>query len=200
MSKNWVLVALFVWAVFVTVLLFRAQVSTNIENRRETEEAGSIEKDGPPDLRVVPINKVLAETVSISNGGQKRSYLDYYSSKIFHQESVYEKESCTMIMLTYRRLKTLPKLLSHYCKAKHLHKILVIWNDVGSEVPQNIRNLVNECEVPLQFIQEKENKLTNRFKPRPEIETECKLEQRQLLSVPLRFTMLYVFGTTTSVR
>ena len=69
----------------------------------------------------------------------------------------------------------LPKLLLHYCRAKSLRKILVIWNDVESQIPQDILNLANKCQVSLEFIREKENRLTNRFKPRPEIETECKL-------------------------
>ena len=101
-------------------------------------------------------------------------HLTHYFSKIFHKQATNEKEEFTIIIMTYKREKVLPKLLLHYCKTKNLHKILVIWNDVGSFIPQNILSLSNECQVTLQFIQESENKVTNRFKPRPEIETECK--------------------------
>ena len=98
----------------------------------------------------------------------------YYSELFRHVEIDYENERCTLVMLTYKRIGTLPELLTHYCKVQYLENILVIWNDVGTPVPQNLLDLSKSCETKLQFIREKENRLSNRFKPRPEIETECK--------------------------
>ena len=190
MTRNWVIVALLIWAVCVTLLLFRAYVSTDIANgggEREIEGVVHVLKDGHQQEPASNIkNEALSKpaimespdgkksVTNVNQTGDRKSRLDLYFNKLFHQETAYEKESYTMIMLTYKRVKVLPKLLSHYCKAKRLHKIVVIWNDVGSEVPRELHDLGNKCEVPLHFIQEKENKLTNRFKPRPEIETECK--------------------------
>jgi hypothetical protein len=82
---------------------------------------------------------------------------------------------CTMVMLTYNREKILKFLLNHYCKVRSLHKIIVIWNNVNKSIPDDILGVKEKrCFPDLLFIQEKENKLTNRFKPRPEIETNCK--------------------------
>ena len=112
------------------------------------------------------------------NGSLIRSGDDHglqkYVSRIFHPAKHEDNEEFTMIMLTYKRVNMLSKLIKHYCGAKRLHKLLVIWNDVDSAIPQHILDLTHSCQTRLEFIQEKENKLTNRFKPRPEIETECK--------------------------
>ena len=189
MSRNWVSVVLLLWAFAATLLLFRRQVSDCIAPKASQRESGK-ETDVNPalvfDEMSSPVKNVknnlnpsLSDHDRLSSAHERVSdlkpHLARYVSQIFHQQSVlYEKENFTMIMLTYKRMKVLPRLLLHYCKAKRLHKILVIWNDVGTPIPSNILNLVNECEVILQFIREKENKLTNRFKPRAEIETECK--------------------------
>ena len=82
---------------------------------------------------------------------------------------------CTMIMLTYKRERVLTFLLNHYCKVKSLHKIIVIWNEVNKSIPTEILEIKDNCITDLHFIQAKENKLTNRFRPRPEIETDCEL-------------------------
>ena len=82
---------------------------------------------------------------------------------------------CTLVMLTYNREKILKFLLNHYCKVRSLHKIIVIWNNVNKSIPDDVLEVKEKrCFPDLLFIQEKENKLTNRFKPRPEIETNCK--------------------------
>ena len=103
-------------------------------------------------------------------------YLNRYARELLIQVRDSSLASmCTMVMLTYNREDLLLSLLNHYCKVKSLHKILVIWNNVNKGIPNNIIEIRETCATALQFIREKENKLTNRFKPRPEIETECKL-------------------------
>ncbi len=124
------------------------------------------------------LGKDDAEDDELSATGNPQAmnpHLDLYFSEIFrYKPKDDEREEFTIIMMTYKREKVLPDLLLHYCKIKNLHKILVIWNDVDTQIPINILKLANECQVTLQFIEETENKVTNRFKPRPEIETDCK--------------------------
>ena len=103
-------------------------------------------------------------------------HTDKYAREIFVQSRDPSlAKMCTMVMLTYRRVKVLMFLLNHYCKVKSLHKIIVIWNDVDRSIPDDVLDMKDNCVTDLLFIREKENKLTNRFKPRPEIETDCKL-------------------------
>jgi len=98
-----------------------------------------------------------------------------YASRLFsNPETNFREERFTIVMVTYKRTDILQKVLSHYCKTPSLDKILVIWNDVDTRVPGFVLSLSNSCAVPLKFIEETENKLTNRFKPRQEIETDCK--------------------------
>ena len=98
-----------------------------------------------------------------------------YAAKVFDNiHTDLENEKFTIVMSTYKRTGILHGVLKHYCKTPSLDKIIVIWNNVGIPVPASLLNISYSCEVPLKFIEEAENKLTNRFKPRPEIETQCK--------------------------
>ena len=119
------------------------------------------------------------------------SGLQKYVSKIFRPEKHDDSEEFTMIMLTYKRVSMLSRLIKHYCGAKKLHKILVIWNNVDEAIPQHILDLTHTCQTRLEFIQEKENKLTNRFKPRPEIETECKYGYNRMVDFIQTFKVRY---------
>ena len=190
MTKNWICLALLCWGVIATMLLF---IGRNCDICSESSNSKSISSGSKLELGDGGAIKVLDTTTNTTMNVQtpevdhaprylsvarqhavKEQFVGYIS-KVFNQESAHEKEGFTMIMLTYRRVKVLPKLLLHYCKARSLRKILVIWNDIESQIPQDILALAKQCQVTLEFIQEKENKLTNRFKPRPEIETECEL-------------------------
>ena len=153
--KNWICGVLFTWAIVATLLYPRKQnFMTEKYTILEVENA----KEG----------EISANPLAMD------PHLTLYFSKIFHSKPIDEREKFTIIIMTYKREKILPDLLLHYCKTKYLHKIVVIWNDVGTQIPGSILNVANECQVILQFIKETENKVTNRFKPRPEIETECK--------------------------
>ena len=113
--------------------------------------------------------------------------LDKYAHEIFTQPRNPSSltSMCTMVMLTYRRERVLTFLLNHYCKVRSLHKIIIIWNDVDRSIPDDIVDIRDDCVTELLFIREKKNKLTNRFKPRPEIETECEI---------LYFRSVYMFN------
>lgn len=113
-------------------------------------------------------NGELTQTSKVPN------VLSRYAAKIFSKpETDLEKEKFTIVMTTYKRNVILQKVLNHYCKTPHLDKIIVIWNNIGTPVPGFLLNISTSCAVPLKFIKETENKLTRRFKPRPEIETDC---------------------------
>jgi len=100
------------------------------------------------------------------------STLQYYVSRIFSRPAVnMDSENFTIVMMTYKRTNVLLKVLSHHCKTPRLQGIVVIWNNVQAPVPENLQKF--PCQVPLKFIQETENRMTNRFKPRPEFETDC---------------------------
>lgn len=82
-----------------------------------------------------------------------------------------ETEQFTILTMTYKRPSLLMMLIPHYCSTgSRLHKIIIIWNDIDTDIPQELRRLT--CDVQLDFIVSKENKLTNRFIPYQEIETE----------------------------
>lgn len=198
MTKNWICLALLCWGVIATLLLFIKRdcnicsessniKSTSSDSRSAELDDGKVTTIKTMNVKLSPDADEVHRGLSVSHQHEHEQAIEEslvgYKSKIFsQQESAYDKEGFTMIMLTYKRVTVLPKLLLHYCKIKSLHKILVIWNDIESQIPQNILNLANQCQVTLEFIQEKENKLTNRFKPRPEIKTECKFSNITYIS------------------
>ncbi len=61
-----------------------------------------------------------------------------------------------------------------YCATPRLAKFVVIWNDIERDIPKAVL-MSNQCQIPLEFIRETENKIITRFKPRPQIETDCEL-------------------------
>ncbi|XP_011872758.1 PREDICTED: exostosin-2 isoform X2 [Vollenhovia emeryi] len=79
----------------------------------------------------------------------------------------------TAVILTYDRLELLFLLINKLVKVPSLSKVLVIWNNQHKDPPHSTRwPKVNK---PLKVIQTKENKLSNRFYPYDEIETEAVL-------------------------
>ena len=104
-----------------------------------------------------------------------REKLDEYEKRIYRISSM-KKEMCTMVMQTYKRVEILPSLIMHYCNMPTFHKVIIIWNEVGTPMPQALRNLSENCTALLHFVLPKENLLTNRFEPRKDIETDCELK------------------------
>ncbi len=115
--------------------------------------------------------RLCPDTKNVTNSST--SVLERWRNEIFTSEVDLKTEKFTIVMLTYRREAILPKILKHYCNTPRLEKILVIWNDIEKEIPSSILDLSKDCKTQLQFIKEAENKITNRFKPRPEVTTEC---------------------------
>ncbi|KAB7508164.1 Exostosin-2 [Armadillidium nasatum] len=77
----------------------------------------------------------------------------------------------TAVILTYDRVSSLFQVIENIAKVSSLSKILVIWNNQIKKPPAV--SSWPKIDVPLKVIQTKANKLSNRFYPYEEIETEC---------------------------
>lgn len=82
----------------------------------------------------------------------------------------YRRDKFTVVMPTFGRSLQLTEILGHYCKVANVDKILVLWNNVGQEIPASLKDF--KCDVPVKFMIMKENKLTSRFVPYSDIQTE----------------------------
>ncbi len=130
----------------------------------------------------VTCNVTVSSAPSPINKNNLSTALERWRKQVFSTDTDLSTENFTIVMLTYRRESILPKILQHYCETPRLAKIVVIWNDIEQGIPEAILNLCNLCRIPLEFIRETENKITNRFKPRPQIETDCELFYTHTLS------------------
>ena len=134
-----------------------------VENREIPDSRPPVTvKDSSPSIS----NTIPAHTADVSNSSS-------LYNKIFVNPGIdLDKEQFTIAILTFRRVALLKIVIPHYCATgPKLNKIIIIWNDVGSPIPDH-SEISRLCDVPLVFIQSKENKLTNRFIPYPEIETD----------------------------
>ncbi|XP_015584930.1 exostosin-2 [Cephus cinctus] len=77
----------------------------------------------------------------------------------------------TAVILTYDRVELLFLLINKIVKVPSLSKLLVVWNNQHKDPPHPGR--WPKINKPLKVIQTKENKLSNRFYPYDEIETEA---------------------------
>lgn len=77
----------------------------------------------------------------------------------------------TAVILTYDRLTTLFEVIHQVAKVPSLTKILVIWNNQEKAPPAS--SAWPDVGKPLKVLQTPHNKLSNRFFPYEEIETEC---------------------------
>ncbi len=87
--------------------------------------------------------------------------------------STVKEQLFTVIILTYKRLNKLIQSLNHYGHFRCVHRILVIWNDVNTEIPEKLTQ--DAYGAPVIFFKSKTNQLRNRFLPRKEIETQGKV-------------------------
>lgn len=101
---------------------------------------------------------------SLPDAAQNPLFLPLMASK---------SQGFTAVILTYDRVDSLFTLIQKLSLVPSLHKILVIWNN-QKKPPPNI-SVFPKIQKPLKVIQTKSNKLSNRFYPYPEIETEAVL-------------------------
>ena len=76
-------------------------------------------------------------------------------------------EKFTIIVQTYKRTDLLNRVLSHYSSFKNVDKILVVWNNIGSQPPANLMN----GALTRKFLIQKVNNVRNRLQPFPDIQT-----------------------------
>eukprot|EP00058_Branchiostoma_floridae_P022654 XP_002608144.1 hypothetical protein BRAFLDRAFT_91377 [Branchiostoma floridae] len=79
----------------------------------------------------------------------------------------------TAVILTYDRVESLFRVITEIAKTPSLAKILVVWNNQAKAPPQG--STWPKVNKPLKVIQTTANKLSNRFHPYDEIETEAVL-------------------------
>uniref|UniRef100_A0A668ASF0 Exostosin-2 n=1 Tax=Myripristis murdjan TaxID=586833 RepID=A0A668ASF0_9TELE len=79
----------------------------------------------------------------------------------------------TAVVLTYDRIESLFRVITEISKVPSLAKLLVVWNNQNKSPPEE--SLWPKIAVPLKVVRTKENKLSNRFFPYDEIETEAVL-------------------------
>ncbi|KAF0306498.1 Exostosin-2 [Amphibalanus amphitrite] len=79
----------------------------------------------------------------------------------------------TAVILTYDRLDSLYQIIEKVALAPSLTKVLVVWNNQKKEPPP--ASLWPTITKPLKVIRTAANRLSNRFYPYAEIETECVL-------------------------
>ncbi|XP_063970876.1 exostosin-2-like [Lytechinus pictus] len=77
----------------------------------------------------------------------------------------------TAVVLTYDREQSLFEIIKQISQTPSLSKVLVVWNHQEKTPPPAER--WPKINKPLKVVQTKENKLSNRFYPYDEIETEC---------------------------
>ena len=90
-----------------------------------------------------------------------------------HFATNYIANKYTILIPTYQRTNGLLELLDHYCNATNVHKIVFIWHNVGTPVPENVTNYTS-CPVPFKFLTPNHNLLSDRFRLTPDVETEGK--------------------------
>ena len=111
------------------------------------------------------------DTYATTYTPEENSILREAASRIFSPKGLdLESEKYTLIMQTFHRMKVLPQLLTHYCELERLDKIIVLWNDVTTPIPDRLREI--QCKAPLVLLKQEENKMTNRFKQATEINTD----------------------------
>ncbi|KAK6472679.1 exostosin-2 isoform X1 [Huso huso] len=79
----------------------------------------------------------------------------------------------TAVVLTYDRVESLFRVITEISKVPSLSKLLVVWNNQNKSPPEE--SLWPKITVPLKVVRTTENKLSNRFFPYDEIETEAVL-------------------------
>lgn len=85
-------------------------------------------------------------------------------------------DSFTLIMQTYNRTDLLLRLLNHYQAIPHLHKVIVVWNNVGEKGPDELWNSLGPHPVPVIFKVQTANRMRNRLQVFPEVETNGEMQ------------------------
>ncbi|ALC42416.1 Ext2 [Drosophila busckii] len=99
----------------------------------------------------------------------KNSHATY--NPLFLSSLAPKSQGFTAVILTYDRVESLFLLIQKLAVVPSLQSILVVWNN-QKKMPPHLSTFPSIAK-PLKIIQTRENKLSNRFYPYPEIETEA---------------------------
>ena len=87
-------------------------------------------------------------------------------------QTPYIFDKFTIVTPTYKRTDNLYRLLDTYCLITDIiHKILILWNNVGESIPEKVIEYAKKCTIPVIFKIMERNNLTSRFIPFTDIET-----------------------------
>ena len=103
-----------------------------------------------------------AATISGSQGEFSQRFSDPWG--VFNAGA---SEKFTIVVQTYKRTDLLNSVLSHYSSFKKVDKILVVWNNIGSQPPANLMS----GALTRTFLLQKVNNVRNRLQPFPDIQT-----------------------------
>uniref|UniRef100_A0A146KMH8 Exostosin-2 n=4 Tax=Lygus hesperus TaxID=30085 RepID=A0A146KMH8_LYGHE len=115
--------------------------------------------------RVYPQNAMLYEDWN------NPPHLTPSSSPLFLELTAPRWQGFTAVVLTYDRVDSLFSLIEKLVKVPSLSKVLVVWNNQRKSPPPSA--MWPKVTKPLKVIQTKANKLSNRFYPYEDIETEA---------------------------
>lgn len=82
------------------------------------------------------------------------------------------QDSFTLIMQSFNRTDLLLKMLNHYQAMPQLHSIVVVWNNVGQDTPQELWESLGPHPVSVYFKKQSVNLMRNRLQNFPEIQTQ----------------------------
>ncbi|KAM5295422.1 exostosin-like 2 isoform 3-T3 [Glossophaga mutica] len=85
------------------------------------------------------------------------------------------QDAFTLVMQTYNRTDLLLRLLNHYQALPRLHRVIVVWNNVGEKAPEDVWNSLGPHPVPVVFKLQTTNRMRNRLQAFPELETDAVL-------------------------
>ena len=82
----------------------------------------------------------------------------------------YTTDKFTIVIPTYKRNYCLYSSLRHYCKIRSVANIIVLWNNIGDELPNYLKLL--KCKAGVKYMKMDQNRMTSRYRLFPEIQTE----------------------------
>lgn len=82
------------------------------------------------------------------------------------------RDAFTLVMQTHNRTDLLLRLLNHYQALPRLHRVIVVWNNVGEKAPEDVWRSLGPHPVPVAFKPQAANRMRNRLQAFPELETE----------------------------
>ncbi|KAG8547099.1 hypothetical protein GDO81_029091, partial [Engystomops pustulosus] len=128
---------------------------------------------------VIPEEKILEMYSILQNLPQRqveemqRQKWSSVSNPLFLPLIPPQSQGFTAVVLTYDRVESLFRVITEVSKVPSLSKLLVVWNNQNKSPPEE--SLWPKIRVPLKVVRTAENKLSNRFFPYDEIETEAVL-------------------------